>query len=116
LDAIFLRQDCVVHRWRQSLRDGQDAWFRHRLQAPAQGIQSRGTLLRAFYYTAIIEDQDFSSIRPLIDWLDYNGYTVVTKLPFNLRRPAASIPRKADILSVRPSVSKVLGMLRPGHR
>jgi uncharacterized LabA/DUF88 family protein len=42
-------------------------------------FQSRGTLIRAFYYTAIIEDQEFSSIRPLIDWLDYNGYTVVTK-------------------------------------
>lgn len=40
---------------------------------------SRGTLLRVFYYTAIIEDQEYSSIRPLIDWLDYNGYTVVTK-------------------------------------
>jgi uncharacterized LabA/DUF88 family protein len=42
-------------------------------------FESRGTLLRAFYYTAVIEDQEFSSIRPLIDWLDYNGYTVVTK-------------------------------------
>src|SRR5664280_2376761 len=42
-------------------------------------FQSRGTLLRAFYYTVIIEDQEFSSIRPLIDWLDYNGYTVITK-------------------------------------
>jgi uncharacterized LabA/DUF88 family protein len=42
-------------------------------------FESRGTHLRAFYYTAVIEDQEFSSIRPLIDWLDYNGYTVVTK-------------------------------------
>jgi len=42
-------------------------------------FQSRGTLLRAFYYTAVVEDPDFSSIRPLIDWLDYNGFTVVTK-------------------------------------
>src|SRR3569833_1307039 len=42
-------------------------------------FKSRGTLLRAFYYTAIIEDQEYSSIRPLIDWLDYNGYSVVTK-------------------------------------
>jgi uncharacterized LabA/DUF88 family protein len=41
--------------------------------------QGRGTLLRAFYYTAIIEDQEYSSIRPLVDWLDYNGFTVVTK-------------------------------------
>jgi uncharacterized LabA/DUF88 family protein len=42
-------------------------------------IQSRGTLVRAFYYTAVFEDQEYSSIRPLIDWLHYNGFTVVTK-------------------------------------
>ncbi|MBR0746571.1 NYN domain-containing protein [Bradyrhizobium japonicum] len=42
-------------------------------------FQSRGELFRAFYYTAVIEDQEFSSIRPLLDWLDYNGFTVVTK-------------------------------------
>jgi len=42
-------------------------------------FQSRGTLVRAFYYTVIVEDQEFSALRPLIDWLDYNGFTVVTK-------------------------------------
>jgi uncharacterized LabA/DUF88 family protein len=42
-------------------------------------FQSRGKLIRAFYYTALIEDQEYSSIRPLIDWLDYNGYSVITK-------------------------------------
>src|SRR5215217_307851 len=42
-------------------------------------FQSRGFLVRAFYYTAMVEDQEYSSIRPLIDWLDYNGYRVVTK-------------------------------------
>lgn len=42
-------------------------------------FQSHGYLLRAYYYTALAEDQEYSSIRPLIDWLDYNGYTVVTK-------------------------------------
>lgn len=36
-------------------------------------------LVRALYYTAIAEEQEYSSIRPLIDWLDYNGYTMVTK-------------------------------------
>jgi uncharacterized LabA/DUF88 family protein len=40
---------------------------------------SRATLVRAFYYTTLIEDQEYVAIRPLIDWLDYNGYTVVTK-------------------------------------
>ena len=36
-------------------------------------------LIRALYYTALAEDQEYSSIRPLVDWLDYNGYTMVTK-------------------------------------
>jgi uncharacterized LabA/DUF88 family protein len=43
-------------------------------------LKGRGYLLRAFYYTAIFEDQEYSSIRPLVDWLDYNGYTAVTKI------------------------------------
>jgi uncharacterized LabA/DUF88 family protein len=42
-------------------------------------FQSKGYMLRAYYFTALAEDQEYSSIRPLIDWLDYNGYTVVTK-------------------------------------
>lgn len=42
-------------------------------------FRKQGQLIRALYYTAIAEDQEYSSIRPLIDWLDYNGYTMVTK-------------------------------------
>jgi uncharacterized LabA/DUF88 family protein len=42
-------------------------------------FQKRGYLVRAYYYTALVEDQEYSSIRPLIDWLDYNGFKVVTK-------------------------------------
>lgn len=41
------------------------------------GSESR--LVRAFYYTALVEDTEYSPLRPLIDWLDYNGYTMVTK-------------------------------------
>jgi uncharacterized LabA/DUF88 family protein len=40
---------------------------------------AKGHLIRAFYYTALMEDQEYSPIRPLIDWLDYNGYSMVTK-------------------------------------
>jgi uncharacterized LabA/DUF88 family protein len=42
-------------------------------------FRKKGQLIRALYYTALAEDQEYSSIRPLIDWLDYNGYTMVTK-------------------------------------
>ncbi|MBF0285127.1 MAG: NYN domain-containing protein [Magnetococcales bacterium] len=42
-------------------------------------FQSRCRLLRAYYYTALGDEQEYSPIRPLVDWLAYNGYTVVTK-------------------------------------
>jgi len=42
-------------------------------------FSEQGRLVRAFYYTALMEDQEYSPIRPLVDWLDYNGYTMVTK-------------------------------------
>ena len=42
-------------------------------------FKSQGKLVRAFYYTALLKDYENSPIRPLIDWLDYNGYTMITK-------------------------------------
>ena len=38
-----------------------------------QEFMRRGKLLRAFYYTALLENDDYSPIRPLVDWLNYNG-------------------------------------------
>ena len=52
-----------------------DIDYRRLLEVFAQ----KGHLIRAFYYTALVEDQEYSPIRPLVDWLDYNGYTMVTK-------------------------------------
>ena len=49
----------------------------YRLLKEEFGAQAR--LLRAIYYTALLDDQEYSPIRPLVDWLDYNGYTMVTK-------------------------------------
>ena len=54
---------------------GFDIDYRRLLQVFAE----KGHLVRAFYYTALVEDQEYSPIRPLVDWLDYNGYTMVTK-------------------------------------
>jgi uncharacterized LabA/DUF88 family protein len=42
-------------------------------------FRKRGVLVRAYYYTALVEDQEYSPIRPLVDWLDYNGFSLVTK-------------------------------------
>jgi uncharacterized LabA/DUF88 family protein len=42
-------------------------------------FRKRGVLVRAYYYTALVENEDYSPIRPLVDWLDYNGYQLVTK-------------------------------------
>lgn len=40
---------------------------------------AKGRLIRAFYYTSLVDDQEYSPVRPLVDWLDYNGYRMVTK-------------------------------------
>jgi uncharacterized LabA/DUF88 family protein len=42
-------------------------------------FRSKGVLVRAYYYTAIVEGEEYSPVRPLVDWLDYNGFTMVTK-------------------------------------
>ncbi len=42
-------------------------------------FKTRGNLVRAYYYTALLENEEYSPIRPLVDWLDYNGYSLVTK-------------------------------------
>ena len=42
-------------------------------------FRKRSVLIRAYYYTALVENEDYSPIRPLVDWLDYNGYQLVTK-------------------------------------
>ncbi|MEC8776232.1 MAG: NYN domain-containing protein, partial [Pseudomonadota bacterium] len=42
-------------------------------------FREKGRFVRALYYTALVEDQEYSPIRPLVDWLDYNGFTMVTK-------------------------------------
>jgi uncharacterized LabA/DUF88 family protein len=54
---------------------GFDIDYRRLLKA----FREKGRLVRAYYYTALVEDQEYSPIRPLVDWLDYNGYTMVTK-------------------------------------
>ena len=44
-----------------------------------QEFMQRGKLLRANYYTALLENDDYSPIRPLVDWLHYNGFNMITK-------------------------------------
>jgi len=44
-----------------------------------QYFSSQANLVRAYYYTALLDEQEYSPIRPLVDWLDYNGYNMVTK-------------------------------------
>lgn len=70
--ALFI-DGAAMHNAAKAL--GFDIDYRRLLTA----FESSGTILRAFYYTRIVEDQDYTSLRPLLDWLDYNGYTVVTK-------------------------------------
>jgi len=76
----------------------------------------KGRLIRAFYYTALIEDQEYSPIRPLVDWLDYNGYTMVTK-PMKEFTDAMGRPKRKgnmdielaiDVLEMAPHLDHIV--------
>ena len=75
-------------------------------------FRSKGVLVRAYYYTAIVEGEESSPIRPLVDWLDYNGFTMVTK-PVKRYTDASGHTRTkgnmdveiaVDMLSLAPSI------------
>lgn len=76
----------------------------------------QGKLVRAYYYTALVEDNDFSPIRPLVDWLDYNGYTMVTKVAREYtdvsgrRKVKGNIDVEiaCDVLEIAPSVDHIM--------
>jgi len=59
----------------------------------------RGKLVRAFFYIALIETEEYSRVRPLVDWLEYNGFTLVTKTPKEFIDPTGrrKIKCKLDI-------------------
>jgi len=42
-------------------------------------LRDCGQLIRAYYYTALPDNNEYSPIKRIADWLDYNGYTVVSK-------------------------------------
>jgi uncharacterized LabA/DUF88 family protein len=42
-------------------------------------FRKRAHVIRAYYYSAVLETEEYSPLKPLTDWLAYNGYTLVTK-------------------------------------
>ena len=75
-----------------------------------------GEMVRAYYYTAMTEGQEFSSLRPLIDWLDYNGYSVVTKPAKEFVDEAGrrkvkgnmSVELAVDAMELAPHIDKIV--------
>jgi len=77
---------------------------------------SQGRLIRTLYYTALLEDQDYSPLRPLIDWLDYNGYTMITKPAKSFTDAAGNrrikgnmdIELAVDVLELSPHLDHII--------
>lgn len=60
-------------------------------------FKQKGRLVRAFYYTALLEGHEYSPIRPLVDWLDYNGYTMITKPAKEFTDPSGQLKIKGNM-------------------
>jgi len=81
---------------------------------------AKGRLVRALYYTTIAEGQEFCSLRPLVDWLDYNGYTLVTKPIKELadgrgRRGSIEVELAVDALSLAATLDHIILLSGHGH-
>lgn len=79
-------------------------------------FSKKGILVRAYYYTALLEDREFSPLRPLVDWLDYNGYTLITKSVREFTDAAGrrkikgnmDIEISVDMMELAPSVDHIV--------
>ena len=79
-------------------------------------FRQRSHFVRAYYYTALLETEEYSPLRPLVDWLGYNGYSVVTKPAKEFtdatgrRRVKGSvdIEMAVDILDLTPHLDHVV--------
>ena len=60
-------------------------------------FQNKGRLLRAYYYTAILEGHENSPMRPFLDWLEYNGYTIVSKMAKEFQDADGQIKLKGNM-------------------
>ena len=67
-------------------------------------FRKRGVLVRAYYYTGMVEDQEYSPIRPLVDWLDYNGFTMVTKPVRRYTEPTTGVTRTKGNMDIEIAV------------
>jgi uncharacterized LabA/DUF88 family protein len=85
-------------------------------------FKSKASLVRAYYYTVLIEDQEYSPIRPLVDWLDYNGYTLITKPAKDYTdstgrrriRNSIDVELAVDVMEVAPKVDHIVLMTGDG--
>ncbi len=60
-------------------------------------FQKETNIIRAYYYTALLDGHDYSSLKPLVDWLDYNGYHMMTKSAKEYLDPQGKIRIKGTI-------------------
>lgn len=81
-----------------------------------QDFARRGVLVRAYYYTALVDDREYSPVRPLVDWLDYNGYSLVTRQVKEFTdaqgrrkiKGSMDIDLAVDAMEIAPSVDHIL--------
>lgn len=79
-------------------------------------FRRQARLVRASYYTALLDNDEYSPLRPLVDWLGYNGYAVVTKpareyTDTNGRRRVRgdiAVEMAVDVLTLAPRLDHVV--------
>ena len=72
---------------------GFDVDYRNLLQF----FRGKSHVIRAYYYAALLDTEEYSPLKPLTDWLAYNGYTLITKTAREFTDAAAQESRDLDV-------------------
>jgi len=77
-------------------------------------FKKQTNVVRAYYYSALLETEEYSPLKPLTDWLAYNGYALVTKTAKAFTDSAGS-RRGKDSMDVELAVDMLELVSRVDH-
>ncbi len=66
-------------------------------------FRAKTNVIRAYYYSAVLETEEYSPLKPLTDWLAYNGYNLVTKAAREFTDAPGAAGSRATWTSSSPS-------------
>lgn len=70
-------------------------------------IRRQTTVIRNYYFTPLVEGQDFIAVKPLLDFLQYNGWTTVTR-PYKEHYVSTNTALAVTAMEIAPAIEQAI--------